>query len=125
MNTDRKFQRQDRLVRSEDFDRVFARKCSVRGHYLMVHGCENFLGRPRIGRVVGKRWGNAVVRNLYRRWLREAFRTVKSNLPPGIDYVIMPTRGVGVTYHAIVTELPELAERVSQRLSASTPSNTH
>lgn len=115
MSNDHGFRREDRLLRKEDFERVFARKCSVRGKYLVLHGCENDVGRPRLGRVVGKRWGNAVVRNKYRRWLREVFRLAKTELP-GIDYVAMPA--MRLTFAAVAGEFAALARRVAKKLGA-------
>ena len=38
---------------------------------------------PQVGYVIGKRCGNAVTRNTLRRRMREASRTLASELPPG------------------------------------------
>lgn len=113
VSTTQGFRREDRLLLAEDFNRVFARKQSARGKCLIVHGCENDVGRPRLGRVVGKRWGSAVVRNRYRRWLREAFRLAKAELPKA-DYVAMP---VGqLTFAGVRDEFRMLACRVARKL---------
>jgi ribonuclease P protein component len=110
-----RFRREDRLLRAEDFERVFARKCSVRGEYLILHGCENDVERPRLGRVVGKRWGDAVTRNRYRRWIREAFR--QTTLPAGIDYVVMPAKAEGLSLAVIRKEFEVLADRLARKLN--------
>ena len=118
MSSDRGFHRQDRLLRAEDYDRVFARKCSVRGKWLVIHGCENPVNRPRLGRVVGTRWGGASERTRYRRWIREVFRTTKSDLPK-VDYVIMIASTQDINYQQVEAELPRLAERLAARLQGS------
>lgn len=101
------------MLRATDYERVFARRCSVRGQWLVVHACENDVGRPRLGRVVGKRWGSAVVRNRYRRWMREAFRAAKAALP-AVDYVVIPV--AKLTFAGVRAELATLGERVGKKL---------
>lgn len=41
-----------------------------------------------MGLSVSKKVGNAVVRNIVRRRLREVFRTAPFNLPDGLDFVV-------------------------------------
>lgn len=41
----------------------------------------------RIGAVVPKACGNAVMRNQIKRWLREAWREMQADLPAGLDSV--------------------------------------
>ena len=43
----------------------------------------------RLGLSVSRRVGNAVVRNGWKRRLREAFRAVRGQLPAGQDYVVV------------------------------------
>lgn len=88
-----RYQPEDRLRSSVDYERVLKRQCKVRGPNLLIFGCMNNIGRPRLGRIVSKRWGNAVVRNRYRRWIREAFRKVKGKIS-SIDIVVMPARAL-------------------------------
>ena len=47
---------------------------------------------PRIGITVSSKVANAVARNRVKRWVREAFRAVRSDLPP-IDLVVVARRG--------------------------------
>ena len=105
----------ERLRTKAEYERVLTRKCSARGKHLIAYGCENEVGHPRLGRVVGKRWGNAVARNRYRRWLREAFRRTKSAMP-SIDIVVMIVQKHGMNYKAIEAELAPLARQTQQKL---------
>src|SRR5262245_57835877 len=47
---------------------------------------------PRFALVVGRKWGDAPVRNRVRRLLRESFRTARPELPAGFDFVLLPRR---------------------------------
>lgn len=112
---DQSYRPHERLRTKAEYERVLTRKCSARGKYIIVYGCENEVGHPRLGRIVGKRWGNAVARNRYRRWLREAFRLTKATLP-AIDIVVMIAQKIGINYAAIETELAPLARQAQQKL---------
>lgn len=48
--------------------------------------------RARIGITVSSKIGNAVARNRVKRWVREAFRTVRDELPP-VELVVIARRG--------------------------------
>ena len=113
--SDQSYRPQERLRTKAEYERVLQRKCTARGKFLLVYGCLNDVAHPRLGRIVGKRWGNAVARNKYRRWLREAFRRNKAQLPP-IDLVVMINQKLGIDYAAIEAELPSLARQVHQKL---------
>ena len=47
-------------------------------------------GPARFAVVVSKKLGPAVVRNRTKRILREAFRTLKVRLKPGVDIIVKP-----------------------------------
>ena len=54
---------------------------------LIVYVAANNLAWSRLGISVSKRVGKAVQRNYVRRRIREAFRSMKADLPTGLDIV--------------------------------------
>jgi len=52
----------------------------------------NGLDRKRLGVIASKKVGNAVVRNLAKRKIREVFRHIKDRIEPAMDIVIVSGR---------------------------------
>jgi ribonuclease P protein component len=79
-----------RLAREDDFRRVYREGSRRSTALLVIHTRPNALGRIRLGIVVGRRFGRAVVRNRLRRRLREAVRVHRSSIGDAVDIVIVP-----------------------------------
>jgi ribonuclease P protein component len=120
---DARLRKTERLTLARDFERVQARRCRVRGRWLLVAGCENGLGRARLGLAVGRRWGLAHQRVKVKRWFREAFRQLRAVLPAGIDYVLSPVNTQGMSLAHLKGELPELARKLQCQLDSSRMKN--
>ncbi|MFK7961380.1 MAG: ribonuclease P protein component [Phycisphaerales bacterium] len=70
-----------------DFEVVYAAETRKRIGPFVVHAAKSPVGHARIGFGIPRRFGPAPRRNLMRRRLREAFRHMKSELPP-LDLVV-------------------------------------
>jgi ribonuclease P protein component len=83
------FPKKKRLVGNQQFKAVLARSLRVSNSLLTLYMAENDCGYPRLGVSVGKSCGSAVVRNRFKRLLREAFRQSHDRIPAGFDYLLM------------------------------------
>ena len=80
---------------------------------LLVFGCENDLPNARLGLSVSRKVGNAVVRNRWKRVIREAFRLSRSQLPEGIDLVVIPKSNASPTLDVVAGSLNRLAQKIA------------
>lgn len=79
---------------------------------------ERTLDSPtRLGITVTRKIGNAVRRNRIKRWVREAFRRHRDELPRGVDLVVIAKQGADTLgFAGVVSEL--LGVRWSSRSGA-------
>jgi ribonuclease P protein component len=123
------FKRRQRLHRQRDFERIFARKCSVADKWMVLYSDWNDLTWTRLGIKVSRRHGNAVIRNRLRRILREAFRLQQHEIPPGLDVICIPRVGAIAPGHAAdigpaLRQLINSAARKLGRSAAGSPPRT-
>ena len=115
----RRFRAQDRIRKQADFDRVYAARVYAADEVLVVTGAVTELGRARLGLSISKRVGNAVVRNGWKRLIREAFRLSREQIPNGVDLVVRPQKGAAAELEAVKASLVSLAARIEGRLVRS------
>ena len=106
-----------------DFTRLYKLGRRARGSHFTVVALENSLGKQRMGLSVGKRHAReAVDRNRARRILREAFRLARTELPPGVDLVLIPHPGGARLELALArAELVALVPRALQKKARTAP----
>lgn len=92
---DRRFPKERRLLRPEEFQRVFQNPCRSGDAALLVLARGNGLGHARLGLAISvKSARSAVVRNRIKRIVRESFRHRQGTLG-ALDFVVTARAGVG------------------------------
>src|SRR6266704_2113628 len=84
------FRPAEHLRRPADFRRTYDRRRSVSDSWLIIYACENGLPYLRLELSVSRKVGQATHRNRLRRLYREAFRLTRSEMPAGLDLVLIP-----------------------------------
>lgn len=79
----------DTLRRRRDFQRVFREGKTVVHRLMVLHWVPGEGSSSRVGFLVSRRVGSAVVRNRVKRRMKEACRLLQDRLPPGIDLVFV------------------------------------
>ena len=83
------FKREERIKNTADFKKLFkcGKKISIPG--AKMYFLENSLGINRVGFPLISGYGNAVERNLSKRYSREVYRLLKSHLNTGYDILFL------------------------------------
>lgn len=118
---DQSFPRELRLRTQGQFDRVYRAKLFAADDVLVVNAAASDLPHPRLGLSVSKKVGTAVIRNRWKRLIREAFRLSRHELPSGLDLVVRPQKGANDELTAIRRSLIALSRRIAKRLDARKP----
>ena len=115
---DNTFQKESRLRKVAEFQRVYSGRCSVTDAVFIVYIAQNELARPRIGLSVSRKVGNSVTRNRWKRLIRETFRLERNNLPQGFDFIVIPKRGIEPPQFKDVQKLlPQIFRRAAKKLT--------
>lgn len=105
--------KQFRIKKNKEFQLTFREGKSFANRQLVIY----YLERPeqthfRIGLSVGKKIGNAVVRNRIKRYLRQAFQELADDIPRPDDIVIIARKPASkMGYEEIKKSLIHLLNR--------------
>jgi ribonuclease P protein component len=113
---DQRFPKQLRLLSRTDFRRVYEHRCAVNDGVLRLLGRLNELPHARIGLSVSRQCGNAVIRNRWKRLLREAFRLSREQMPSGLDFIAIPRAEEPPDLSDLTKSMINLSWRLSKRL---------
>ncbi|RKQ83908.1 ribonuclease P protein component [Brockia lithotrophica] len=106
--------RKDRLRKNEDFERVITGGKSVADPRLVVYYERRDDGGRAVGVSVGRRLGDAVLRNHYKRKLREILRRALPHIRPGYNLVVLVRRGgIGAEFSELEASLVRLLKRAN------------
>lgn len=82
--------RAERVCRRPEYLAAYERGSRSASRLMTVFVLANDLGLARLGIAATRKFGNAVMRNRAKRWIREAFRRHKPQA--GVDIVVVPKR---------------------------------
>lgn len=123
-----RFPKQLRVTRSDDFSDIIRRGAFAADDVLVVNvrrrvtsvqepdATAAIVSSPRLGISIPRKTGSAVVRNRWKRWIREAFRLQRSELPTGIDIIVRPKRDAVGSFAAIAKSLRSTTRRAEKKL---------
>ena len=114
---DFRFLKKYRLKLRTEFDAVYERGLVASDSMLVIHAIRNDLGYTRIGLSIAKRVGSSPVRNQWKRWMREAYRLHRIELPVGLDFVIRPRRGAEGSFQAVEKSILKLFRELDRKLA--------
>lgn len=108
-----------RLRKQAEFDAVYAGNCYAADSTLVITARKHGNGPSRLGLSVSRQVGNAVVRNYWKRLIREAFRKNRQRMPEGFDLVVRPRKGASPEYPRIERAILELTRRLARDTGSS------
>lgn len=104
-----RFAKQSRLLKKFQFLRVVRYGKRHVGNFLLVEILPNHREHSRIGLTVSRKFGKSVIRNRFKRLIREAYRTSYPIHSKGIDIHVKPrSKARDASLNQIYTELNSL-----------------
>lgn len=121
---DNTFPKAVRLRVTSDFKAVYDRRCKASDGVLLVFVGTNPTGTTRLGLSVSRKFGGAVVRNRFKRMLRDAFRLSRADFPAGLDLVVIPQGSLRSRMDIYRESLTKLVRKLHRRLTSPPPEPT-
>jgi len=83
-----------KLSKTSEFKKVFSEGRRIEGKNLIIFILKNDYDFNRLGVIVKKETGKAVVRNKIKRRLKEASRLLNKKLLPGYDIIVLAKNNI-------------------------------
>jgi ribonuclease P protein component len=117
--TDQSFPKSIRVIRGDNFSEILRRGPYAADEVVVVNvrWGKTAEAPAKLGITIPKKTGNAVVRNRWKRWIREAFRTQRDRMPLGTEIIVKPKRDAVGSFAAIRKSLPNTVARAVKKLS--------
>jgi ribonuclease P protein component len=113
------FSKSERVLNRKDFVNLNRFGQKFRTAHFTVFVSRNGLGHSRLGITASRKVGGAVVRNRFKRLVREVFRLHKGFFPKGCDIVISARKSAGdLDFRKVREELLELVSNSTLHLSS-------
>ena len=77
------------LRKKIEFNKVYNKGRSYSNHAIVIHVMKSDEIKGKVGFAVGKKNGNAVVRNRVKRLLRESYRHCRHEIKPDVSMVLI------------------------------------
>jgi ribonuclease P protein component len=108
------FPKKYRLGQNEEFRAVIAKRRRLGDTVLALYVASNGREYSRLGVSISKAAGNAVVRNRFKRLMREVFRLNRERIPAGFDYVAIASSKAakGLTFANVRESFLKLAGKI-------------
>lgn len=113
------FPKTARVIRGNDFTEIIRRGPHAADDVVVVNARWNPRGAAllaTIGISIPKKTGNAVVRNRWKRWIRESFRSRRAALPLGVEIIVRPKRDAVGSFAAVDRTLAKTVARAVKKL---------
>lgn len=105
-----------KLSKNIEFKKVFLKGERIKTKNLIIFILENNYRYNRLGLIVKKEIGKAVVRNKIRRLLKEAFRNIDKKIYQGYDIIILVKKNaVKLDYFNFCDELGNLLKYIKRK----------
>ena len=106
--------RNERIRKPTDYLRIQRTGDRIVSNHFVFFFAENHVSIPRIGLIVSRKVGNAVVRNRVKRLIRQAFRQHKETVSGNVDVLVLAKPSAAtLVYTDFVQAFTELGKTLS------------
>ena len=106
----------DIVKNNREFDYIIKKNQFVKNSEFIIYYINNNLNKSRFGISVGKKMGNAVTRNYYKRIIRNICDKIDFNYSNGKDYIIIVRKGcLNLSFVKIEDSFRYLIENIKKK----------